>query len=927
MSQDTSTLDNTRTRTASSVKLAYLAANQTPIHPTDVTSTQSTPLIKIPPLTPTLRPLPRERSLNRDDHSPNRSPSIRSATSFGRSANRLMTSQHTRHPSGYSNFSTMSEVALPWTTQDIGFNAISGVLNDPARRSQDISKPNKVDIPPVNPTPIPRIKSSDFDAYINHITPSFEKYYVNKILNHHEEPTMAEPVELPEDDTSSTVFKPHSKRTTRNPYKLPPLSQDSLLEEEMKPAVQELPMLENVPSIFFEPEFHLENPQTFDTVCEGADIISLSGNHSSVSTNSILQEKLSYYLDTVEVHLLHEIENRSSSFFEALSNLQALHQQTVDCVSQIHTIRKKMKKIQDTECKDGLEVIRLQVRKRNLERLYSITELIKNIRSVQPRIQLLLGEGNYFGALDLIYDTKAKLRGESGDIDLNELKSLSNFAHQLEEMEKAVGIMMQHDFLSILLSDLSFHIERLDIESAGQQLLKQSEDLLSSDTTYKEVNLENEHELKERLNPSAIGLIRTDLLSSTMQGYKEQLMAEIKELVRKQYPAISSPTESEEINGNIAKQLKSMQFVSFFKLIVKIFSILIAAIERASVYHHLILSLVEDRNDSELKATITKESADILFSAADLAHVRCGKLIGFRSDSNSLLNPTDFYRFSGIVRTFIVQCEMYCGRTCFGLRGNILSQQKAFLDHFHMERVKQETQLIENEQWAACEVPSDFQFIVDKISDGTIDAFVKTSYQKESLSEKTVKHLILNGNSYYVVGCTLLILKLFEEYLKCVLHLENMTAEITQKLIELLKLFNSRVCQVILGAGAMRSAGLKNITAKHLALASQSLAVMIVLTPKLRDCISKHIGVKHTSVLSEFDRVKNDFHDHQGEIHGKLVAIMNERFTAHAKAMHQIQWDEEESSSVNNYMETLVTETNRLHKVLSKYLPPDDLKV
>lgn len=31
-----------------------------------------------------------------------------------------------------------------------------------------------------------------------------------------------------------------------------------------------------------------------------------------------------------------------------------------------------------------------------------------------------------------------------------------------------------------------------------------------------------------------------------------------------------------------------------------------------------------------------------------------------------------------------------------------------------------------------------------------------------------------------------------------------------------LQSFNSRTCQVVLGAGAMRSAGLKNITAKHL---------------------------------------------------------------------------------------------------------------
>jgi vacuolar protein sorting-associated protein 54 len=143
-------------------------------------------------------------------------------------------------------------------------------------------------------------------------------------------------------------------------------------------------------------------------------------------------------------------------------------------------------------------------------------------------------------------------------------------------------------------------------------------------------------------------------------------------------------------------------------------------------------------------------------------------------------------------------------------------------------------------------------------------------------------------------------------------------------------LFNSRVCQVILGAGAMRSAGLKNITAKHLALASQSLAVMIALIPKLKECISHHLAAKQISLLSEFDRVVKDYKDHQGEIHTKLVAIMNERFTAHVKAMQAIQWDEDEpqtGKNANIYMETLVTETVRLHKVLAKYLPIHDLKV
>lgn len=115
-----------------------------------------------------------------------------------------------------------------------------------------------------------------------------------------------------------------------------------------------------------------------------------------------------------------------------------------------------------------------------------------------------------------------------------------------------------------------------------------------------------------------------------------------------------------------------------------------------------------------------------------------------------------------------------------------------------------------------------------------------------------------------------------------------------------------------------------------IALASQSLAVMIALIPKLKDCIGRQLPAKQATSLNEFDRIVKDYQNHQSEIHAKLVAIMNERFTAHVKAMQSIKWDEEElqtGKNANMYMETLVTETVRLHKVLAKYLPVHDLKV
>lgn len=54
----------------------------------------------------------------------------------------------------------------------------------------------------------------------------------------------------------------------------------------------------------------------------------------------------------------------------------------------------------------------------------------------------------------------------------------------------------------------------------------------------------------------------------------------------------------------------------------------------------------------------------------------------------------------------------------------------------------------------------------------------------------------------------------------------------------------------------MRSAGLKNITAKHLALASQSLSVVVTLIPYLREVVRSQLEPKQAVLLIEFDKLK-----------------------------------------------------------------------
>ena len=74
----------------------------------------------------------------------------------------------------------------------------------------------------------------------------------------------------------------------------------------------------------------------------------------------------------------------------------------------------------------------------------------------------------------------------------------------------------------------------------------------------------------------------------------------------------------------------------------------------------------------------------------------------------------------------------------------------------------------------------------------------------------------IEDRSYFAVSATLETLDLLVDYFRIIVNLSMLTTDTMSKVIEFFKSFNSRTCQVVLGAGAMRSAGLKNITAKHL---------------------------------------------------------------------------------------------------------------
>ncbi|KAG0198257.1 hypothetical protein BGX28_008287 [Mortierella sp. GBA30] len=1071
-----------------------------------------------------------------------------------------------RRDSSASSYSTLSEASQPWTRADIGFNAISGVLNNPNKRPSSTAKPTKADIPPVPPVPVRRVKASEFDSYIKHITPVFERYQNNRAgakvadginvhsprspfgssfesLTSHLEPQILTP------SLAQSAQYMDRAESARNPYSVPDMPE---INEPvpMKPAMPDTPALSTVPSIFFDPAFNFENPRTFDLVCEQTGPSnSQNNNTTSIVTNSILQEKLSHYLDTVEIHLMTEISRRSTSFFEALSNLQALHSQTLECVSQIHVLRAQLARIDHTQSKQGLEVVRLKRRRRNLGLLHNGIRMVKEIRSTQPMIQVLLGNSNYFGALDLIdgaqrvlidgdmkhleatpgFDPNLALVPSSTviapsprSLDIRGVLALVHFGGQLSEMRKMIGKMMEGDLVNLLLNDFRLRIGKLDVATLLIDLGK----IDTSNTKFTKPNfnrginpllskqVEKETDLQDRMQPLIQGLLRANRAGVALQTYREQMLQEIKNIIKSQYP----PPELDASTSNgppslrkkdqmaaLTNQLRSMDALTFYKMLSYIYAFLLGAFQRVSLYHQLFLlcirkaesegtgqlimidsssddsdsmqesvslremrdgegeegdhedheqegsdvedagfrlgintpgstplqvnmgkkgismaggtngkitsprtpfsgserspSLVHgfsalqlDSDDGHLSANaanqlfrqLETESEEILFAVADLAHSRCAKLMGMRSEQSAKLLPAEVYKLLRLTWSFVLQSELLSGYMCYGLRTAILSQSKAFLLQFHMEKTNQLALSVGEDQWVQVEVPWSSQSTANEITaistlssqearnkDFTMvfnvlnlaapppvqgmedhDSFVASrvgskgtngtvSNGKEGAKAEMpapTRVLSIHDEVFFVVGCSLVLLDILAEYLDILNNISALTTDVMQRIIELLKLFNSRTCQVILGAGAMRSAGLKNITAKHLALASQSLSVFATLIPYVKDWIRSKMTDKQIVMLTEFDRILRDFQEHQNEIHSKLVAIMTERLALHIRSMTNpavVDYDAlnkpaqqlaNGGGSVNAFMDGLVKDAITLHKVLGRFLPAASMR-
>ncbi|XP_075947848.1 vacuolar protein sorting-associated protein 54 isoform X1 [Anarhichas minor] len=720
--------------------------------------------------------------------------------------------------------------------------------------------------------------------------------------------------------------------------------------------------LEQVPKIFMKPEFALEDPATFNSVLPWSHFNSAGGKSSrDVASSKLLQEKLSHYLDVVEVSIARQISLRSDAFFHAMSSQHELQDRLQETQRAVAVLRGRTAAIDRIMCQGPLQALRTALTRNNCVKLHNKLKLMAAVHQTQPTVQLLLSTSEFVGALELISTTKEVLQQE-----LQGIHSFRHLGSQLCELEKLIDKMMVEDFSMYARSDLN-------------RVLKDEPLVLEK------VHNTNAASQKERLESLVFGLLRQRKLDF-LDIYSDETIMAAKAIVSQ--CVVENVLNIEDIDTEVVTklfdQMRLMTFPQWFELLRNIFESFLLFLQRIkatlSVIKNVVLEvlasnqrnrlleeaagsgasvqeaprgpsllqgeaelayltheglfisdalneaqqqqqqqqqqLVQDQSSAvgsriqqsraeaagsdSAETSISREQSfmsgesmmpsdlelnrvinnlqELLHTASDVSHDRCVKVLTARAKDGSLarLSSAEFVCLSRAVEGFVRDTEELCSRRSVSLRGALQSQANRFVHRFHDERKNKLSLLLDNERWKQAEVPAEFQDLVNSIADGRITLPERKIPAPED--RKPAEFLLVNGQKYAVVGTVLLLIRIFLEYCQCVNDIPSIATDMLTRLSDLLKHFNSRSCQLVLGAGALQVVGLKTITTKNLALASRCLQLVVHYIPIIRAHFETKLQPKQFSVLRHFDHITKDYNDHVAEISAKLVAIMDSLF-------------------------------------------------
>jgi vacuolar protein sorting-associated protein 54 len=906
----------------------------------------------------------------------------------------------------------------------------TGLTAHSATSSTGFKPPSSRDIPPVTLTNIKHVDAKVFQPYLSQVGTLYDVFQQPKEGMGEDTTQQAQAAKSPKPDADRDSLLPWSPERRPSTMSTNSRSSSPFDTRGRRPSTGRgrapaVTPLSTIPPVYFEEDFHLENPRTFDVISEKSDVVRpprpptkddkqangllpepVQTGRKALATNAILQEKLSWYMDTVEIHLISSISTASKSFFTALGSLRELHAEAADSVNRIQVLRKDLQKIDKEMALGGLKVVNLRRRRENVRMLAAAVAQLRDVVESVSRCEELVEQGDIEEAAEGLEEVEKLMAGdkvsdraaaddEEGSprriIDLRGIKALEGASDDLDQLRQRIGMGYETRFLNDLLGDLRQHVQNVPSDATLQRWgisfqRQRGGRPVSVSPAYMSFNSELRSQLDIQLN----GLARARYTMPAATSFKTAVLREMKGLIRKHLPSSSDDDNEsmvslsthaghqlsqQEKSSILARNLRALDPEDAYAMLINVYTGISESLRRLSVQVKILLDIASGLGnspasgvrspprspnpqslDQALKSPQSGPTASdmaqdeilqvldmssLLGQAVDIAQSQITKVLKVRSEQTAQLPKEQFLNYFTLNRLFADECEAISGRGGTALKTIVGSHIRDFITRFGDAQRHQIVKVMDADRWDACDFGDAENTILTRILDAStkdIDAWLDASKiwnhtagkdqahsddadAAANGTDKTkVRSAIVDEQKYILPDSAMAMMRSIEEFEFLMSNIPSMIQDIAPHLLDILKLFNSRSSQLILGAGATRSAGLKNITTKHLALSSQALSFVIALVPYVREFVRR--SGQANPLMAEFDKVKRLCQEHQSGIHEKLVDIMSSRSSLGVNAMKKIEWDAKGSSpTVSPFMETLAKETGTLHRVLSKHLP------
>ena len=676
------------------------------------------------------------------------------------------------------------------------------------------------------------------------------------------------------------------------------VSQQDLGDLPIEASASELPPIDAVPAIFFDENFELDNPRVFDNVSSG--------------DWAILQEQLGWYVDIVEMHLIHEISRASSGFFAATSTFY-------DIETQAAVISEEITKLRSSIAFAEEEVVgKAQHARRLLGKLSDINEFTKALNLVfefSSSVDALFAKvsSSQEWPLDALQAVK--------DMDspgLRSVKALQPQFVKLESIESQFREKYTQALSDVLLADLKEHLssvsrsETLSRLSAYHSRRRARRPTLSAGTSesWRIVSDSLRKKVEEALAASAEA-------SSTNEAFEllsDAVQREMKAVIKAHLPN----------NDDLAKSLHSLNGPEAEAMCQGLFTSISEAFRRLSVQEKLVLDVATQHG------VAPPEQGAVLSTVLGQVDSRISRVLRVRKDPTAYLSASQYCRFYSMCRSFCEECEAITGQQPSEVTEFLTAQTKLFIHTLAADCESVLRTILDTDTWRKDEVLSSTQSEVDGIVEcGVLDPSswlslgdVAADYsEKIPSNEKSHSNTVIAGSdSFFVSKSALQLASNLAEYLRLVIILPNTYApDIAMAILELVNIFNTRARHLVLGFGATKTAGLRHISVRHLAVTSESLRFVIVLMPYIQQCISRH-SVRDDLTL-QFDSAVASLSEHHVEIHQKLVKLMTDKIQSCCRAIGEQNWGAPIEGEAHQYMLNLVKDTSTVARIVEDTLP------